>query len=453
MSEPNKTILIIDDDDFIRKILSNVLEKAGYNVVEAPDGETGLKYVEVKDLDLVITDYKMPGISGLEVLGECVRKYPGLPVVMLTAFGDVSLTIKAIQAGAYDFIEKPIKNRELLEIVQNGMQASLQSKTLKKVISPEARKAIEDNLLAGKTPAMREIFKNVGRISLTRINMLITGEPGTGKEQVARLIHYSGITREQPFIVVNCQAADEEMIENDLYGYSRSSITESNREKKGKLEQAGEGTLYLDEFQELTPKMQSSLLRVIQNQEFEKTGEPEPIPLKCRIIAATRKEIEKIVNEGKFSKELYFRLKIFSIHLPPLRERIEDIPELVHSLVQKLNRRLNRRVMKIEDGVHDVLKNHQWPGNIRELENTLVQALILTRGDVLEKKDIVRQLEGKTFSGKNKARLVPLSVIEKEHIQRVLDAVKWNKMEASTILEITRPTLNSKIEKYGLIKL
>jgi two-component system, NtrC family, response regulator AtoC len=450
MNEQNKTILIIDDDDFIRKILSNVLEKAGYQVIEASDGETGLKYVEVKNPDLVITDYKMPGISGLDVLNDLVRNRPGLPVVMLTAFGDVSLTIKAIQAGAYDFIEKPIKNRELLEVIQNGIQASIQSKSLKKVISPEARKAIEDSLLAGKTPAMREIFKNIGRISLTRINVLITGEQGTGKEQVARLIHYSGVTREHPFLVVNCHGAGEEALAKELFGFIDSGKSGNEKPKIGKLELAGEGTLFLDEFQELPPSVQGTLYRVIQNQEFEKPGEPIPIPLKCRIIAATKTNINQLVDEGHFSKDLYFRLKVFSIHLPPLRERLDDIPELVQTLVERLNRRINRRVYKIEDGVHDVLKTHKWPGNIRELENILMQAMIRSKGDVLEKYNI--QLFPDTSAPIDRdARLVPMWEIEKEHIKHVLDAVKWSKLEASKTLEITRPTLNAKIEKYGLI--
>lgn len=451
MNDQTKTILLIDDDDFIRKVLASVLEKAGYTVIDARDGENGLRLVDVKQPDVVITDYRMPGISGLEVLTELVRKQPGLPVVMLTAFGDVSLTIKAIQAGAYDFIEKPIKNRELLEVIHNAMQASIQSKSLKKIIAPEARRAIEDSLLAGKTPAMREIFKNIGRISHTKINVMITGEPGAGKEQVARLIHYSGLTREQPFIVVNCHATNDEILTRELFGYINTTNPERNHEKIGKFEQVGEGTIYLDEFQGLSPQMQSNLLRIIQNQEFEKPGEGLPVTLKCRIIAATRQNIDKLVEEEKFLRELFYRLKIFAIQIPPLRERIEDIPELVETLTERLNRRLNRRVLKIEEGVNELLKSYDWPGNIRELENVLTQALILTQGDVLEKKNIRLYQDEDGDQPRSNARLVPISIVEKEHIKHILDAVGWNKMEASGILEITRPTLNAKIDKYGLV--
>ncbi|NCC73380.1 MAG: sigma-54-dependent Fis family transcriptional regulator [Sphingobacteriia bacterium] len=445
-----KTILIIDDDDFIRKMLASVIQKAGFDVIEAPDGETGLKYVELKNPDLVVTDFKMPGISGLDVLTELVRSHPELPVIMLTAYGDVSLTIKAIQSGAYDYIEKPIKNRELIEAIHNGIQASIQSKSLTRIISPEARKAIEDSLLAGKTPAMREIFKNIGRISLTSVNVVITGEAGTGKEQIGRLIHFSGITREQPFIALNCHASNEDLLQQELFGFSNINNNVSGKDRLGKIELAGDGTLYLDEFQELSPTIQSELLRTIQNGEYYKPGDPQPVKLKCRIIAATRKNIEELVNEGKFLSDLYLRLRIFTIQIPPLRERIDDIPELVQNLLTKLNRKLNRKVVKVEDGVNDILKKHSWPGNIRELENVLMQAVILSQGDVLEKKNIILNLVSPPSLIDNTTRLVPLSEIEKEHIKRVLDALKWNKMEASSVLEITRPTLNAKIEKYGL---
>ena len=447
-----KRILVIDDDDFIRSLLVTVLTKAGYKVIDAIDGETGLKLVEINLPDLVITDYKMPGISGMDVVTEIVRLHPGIPVIMLTAYGDVSLTIKAIQAGAYDFIEKPIKNWELIEAIQNGIQASIQSKSLTSVISPESRKAIEENLLAGKTPSMREIFKNIGRISLNRVNVVISGEPGTGKEQVARLIHFSGYNRNHPFVEFNCNSDDEQMLERELFGYAKGALTGISGEKKGKLELAGEGTLFFDEITELPLNLQNKILRLLQTGKYEKPGKTEPIDVEARIIAATSKDIEALVFEGKFLNDLFYRLNMFSLHLPPLRDRREDISELVNSMLHKLNRKLNKRVVKIEDGVAEMLKKYDWPGNIRELENTLTQALILSHGDVLEKKHILYAPTDFLVSTEKKIRLVPLSEIESEHIKTVLDAVNWNKMEASSILQITRPTLNAKIEKYGLLQ-
>ncbi len=442
-------ILVIDDDDFIRGVLKSVLKKAGYVVIDAPDGETGLKYVNKYDPDLVLTDYKMPGISGLDVVQEIVRTYPGLPVIMLTAYGDVTLTIKAIQAGAYDFIEKPVKNHELLEAIQNGVKASAQSKSLKQVIAPEARKEIEENMPAGKTPAMREIFKNIGRISLNNVNVVITGESGTGKEQVARLIHYSGINREHPFMVAYCSSADEQKLEQELFGFSSM---DQHTSRKGKLEQAGEGTVFIDEFPDLPLRIQNRLFRAFQNGEFERPGNQTPVQLKARFIVATNKNIDLLVAENKFSKDLYYRFKMFSIHLPPVRERKDDLPELVQSLLIKLNRKFNKHVVKVEDGLIDLLKTYNWPGNIRELENTIIQAMILTHGDVLEKKNIPAFDLTTNQPGISKpVQLVPIADVEKVHIKKVLDALNWNKMEASNTLQITRPTLNKKIEKYSLI--
>ncbi|MCB9014303.1 MAG: sigma-54-dependent Fis family transcriptional regulator [Lentimicrobiaceae bacterium] len=442
-------ILAIDDDSIIRTLLTNILTKAGYEVVTASDGETGLELASTTSPDLVVTDFQMPGISGLDVVTELQRTQPGLPVILLTAHGDVALTIKSIQLGAYDFIEKPIQMQELLDVIRNGLEVSKQSRSLTETISPEARKAIEDNLLVGKTPVMREIFKNIGRISLNKVNVLITGETGTGKELIARLIHYSGVTREHPLVVVNCSTLSERLLEHELFGYTSTAFPGNTTEKKGKFEQAGEGTLFLDEISELSDDIQTKLLRVLQELEFEKPGSDDTIPLKARIIAATNKDLESLVKSGKFREELYYRLKVFTIALPPLRQRKDDIAELVRHLVQKLNRKLNKRVLKIGDGVIDLLKTHEWPGNVRELENTLMQALIMTRSDVLEKEHIVLMHPAEDSTAE-KFELKSIADIEKVHIKKVLDKVKWNKQEASRILEITRPTLNAKIEKYGL---
>ena len=360
-------VLAIDDDSIIRTLMSNSLSKAGYEVITAVDGESGLQKVIQEKPDLVVTDFQMPGMSGLDVITEIQRIQPRIPVILLTAHGDVALTIKSIQVGAYDFIEKPLQMQELLEVIRNGLEISYQSQTLTETISPEIRKAIEDNLLVGKTPVMREIFKNVGRVSLNRVNVLITGETGTGKELIARLIHFSGITRDHPLVVVNCSALHEEILENELFGYNMGAFPAAISDKKGKFEQAGEGTIFLDDISELSDTMQTRLLRVIQELEFEKPGGDAPIPLKARIIAATNKDLEAMVKNGKFREELYYRLKVFTIAMPPLKNRKDDIEELVKHLMQKLNRKLNKKDLKIGDGVLDLLHSHDWPGNVREL--------------------------------------------------------------------------------------
>ncbi len=441
-------ILVIDDDSIIRTLLSNSLGKAGYEVLTAADGESGLEIINKDKPDLVVTDYQMPGMSGIDLITEVLKKQPGLPVILLTAHGDVALTIRSIQVGAYDFIEKPIQMQELLEAIRNGLEASYQSQNLTESITPGMRKAIEDNLLVGKTPAMREIFKNVGRVSMNKVNILITGETGTGKELIARLIHFSGITREHPLVVVNCSALHEDILENELFGYTEGALPNTTTAKTGKFELAGEGTIFLDDISDLNEAMQTRLLRVIQELEFEKPGEPAPVPLKARIIAATNKDLEALVKSGKFREELYYRLKVFTIALPPLRNRKDDIEALVGHLMQKLNRKLNKRIVKIGNGVIELLNSHDWPGNVRELENTLMQAMIMTRGDVLEKEHII--LLSKHEGSGEEYELKSIADVEKVHIKKILDRLKWNKVEASRVLEITRPTLNAKIAKYGL---
>jgi DNA-binding NtrC family response regulator len=445
-----KKILIIDDDEIILIMLSSLLRKSGYEPMTASDGESGLVMAKNRKPDLVITDYSMPGISGLDVVQDLSRSNPGLPVIMLTAHGDVSLTIKSIQAGVYDFIEKPINPKELIETIKNGIQVSNQSKSLSEAISFTARKVIEDNLLAGKTPVMREIFKNIGRISLNKMNVLITGETGTGKEQVARLIHYSGVTRDHPLVVVNCNAATEEQLSHELFGFGDQD--NSRKSKKGKLEQAGEGSIYIDELSNLSFNLQSRLLRVLQEMTLIKPGNEAPVPINARIIASSSKNLEEMAESGEILKELYYQLKVFNIVLPPIRDRLDDIPELTTHILNKLNRKLNKNIVKLEDGLMDLLKSYDWPGNVRELENVLTQAVILSRSDVLEKSHIHLNIKEKTSDQKKKKYLVSMMEVEKEHILQVLNILDWNKQEAAKILDITRPTLNTKIEKYRLQK-
>lgn len=447
-----KKILVIDDDEIILLLLTNLLKKSGYDVFTATDGDSGLIIARNRHPDLVITDYKMPGLSGLDVVKELAKSNPGVPVIVLTAHGDVSVTIKSIQAGAYDYIEKPIQPKELLEVIKNGIQASVQSRSLTETISFPARKAIEENLLVGKNSTMREIFKNIGRISMNKMSVLITGETGTGKEQVARLIHYSGVTRDFPMVVVNCNALNEEELDMELFGYGKRTSDVSKKDRLGKLEQAGEGTVLIDEFTELPHHLQLKLLRVIQEMEILKHGSDYPVKFQARIIVTSTRNLEQLVSSGALLKELYYSLKVFNIALPPLRQRLDDIPELLNFMIQKLNRRLNKNIVKIGDGVVEILKQYNWPGNIRELENVLTQAVLLSRGDVLEKEHIHVDLREKVLATTYTKQLSTLADVEKEHIEYVLNAVNWSKLEASRILEITRPTLNAKIEKYKLTK-
>lgn len=450
-------ILIIDDDRLSLKVIKEILSKLGYKTLEADNGEAGLALVRSEHPDLVITDFQMPGIDGLEVLYEIRKLNIGLPVILLTGYGDVVLTIKSIQLGAFDYLEKPIDPAQLKSVVQLALNSVKVSSGLNQVKFEDAssESMLENNILVGKTPQMKEIFKNIGRISLNKVNVLIQGETGTGKELIARLVHYSGITSNQPLVIVNCSALTETLLESELFGHVKGSFTGSIRDKKGKFELAGEGSIFLDEISEISLNTQVKLLRVIQELEFERVGGEEVIPMKARIIAASNKNLEALIKEGKFREDLYYRLKVFTIDLPPLRDRKDDIRDLVIHFLHKLNKRFNRNVVKIGDGVIDVLKAHSWHGNVRELENTILQAIVMSKNDVLEVENI-------TLNTRHSNQVAPaklevpqyrtIAELEKYHIKRILDEVNWNKLEASHILDITRPTLNAKIEKYSLVR-
>lgn len=445
-------ILAIDDDSIIRALLTNMLQKEGYEVITASDGTTGLTLALNEDPDVVITDYQMPGMDGMQVLENIKKGNASIPVIMLTAHGDIALTIKSMQAGAYDYLEKPIRMEEMLKVVRNATELAKQSRSIREIIPSTSLKAIEENTFVGKSPVMRNIFKNIGRISIIKVNVLITGETGTGKELIARLIHHSGVTRDNPMVVVNCASLPDNLLDGELFGYCKGAFRGATFDKKGKFELAGEGSIFLDDISELSDANQARILRVIQEQEFEKPGCQSPVPMKARIIASTNKDLETLVKEGKFREELYYRLKVFTISIPPLRVRKEDIRDLVNHFISKHNRKLNKKISKITDGVITLLQAYDWPGNVRELENTLLQAMVMTYGDVLEKDNIVLTNVIEPWLQSQQKNLVSLEEMEKIHILRVLEAVNWHKQDAIEILNLTRPTLNAKIEKYGICK-
>ena len=310
----------------------------------------------------------------------------------------------------------------------------------------------EENILVGNTPPMKEVFKKIGCISLNKVNVLILGDTGTGKELIAKLIHSTGITKDQPLVTVNCSALAESLLESELFGHVKGSFTGAIRDKKGKFELAGEGSILLDEISEISLNTQVKLLRVIQELEFEKVGGEATIPMKARIIAASNRNLEDLIKEGKFREDLYYRLKVFTIQIPPLRDRKDDIDGLVIHFLRKLNKKFNRNVVKIGEGVIDMLKEHDWYGNVRELENTLLQAIVASKSDVLQKENIMLNFRNPSEheQGEKMPDLKSLSDVEAYHIKRILDQTKWNRVESSRILDISRPTLNAKIEKYHL---
>ncbi len=442
-------ILLIDDETSILESLKIFLSTMNYEVVTASNGVEGIQYVNNKRPDLVITDLKMPELDGLEVLEEIKKIDNNIPCIIMTAYEDVDSTIKAMQLGAYDYIEKPIDTPRFKALIKRSLESRSLSERLAVAIEEDFEKYDIKNKSIGKSRLMKDVFKLVGQMSMNRVTVLVQGESGTGKELISRVIHYSGITKDQPFIPVNCTALSETLLESELFGHVRGSFTGAVKDKKGKFELAGEGTIFLDEISEISADLQVKLLRVIQEREFEKVGGESTLPMRARVITATNRNLEELVSQGKFREDLYYRLKVLSIYIPPLRERKEDIPELVVHFLKKINNELHKKVRKIPFEVMEMLQNNPWIGNVRELENILLQAVVLSKADVLEKENILLQ-ENHGRDVISERRNLSLAEVEKEHIVEVLNSVNWNKKKAYTILGISKPTLNNKIREYNI---
>ena len=441
-------ILVIDDDKVIREIVSAFLSDLSHKVYIAADGCTAEEIIKKEQPDLIISDVRMPDKDGLEILNFAKSVNSSIPVILITAYDDVELTIKAMQLGAYDYIEKPLDKHKFLLVVERALETKRLSERLEAVSSETPEQDNQGQQLIGKSEAIRNIIKNVGRVSSNRVTILIEGESGTGKEVIAKFVHYCGVTKDDPFIAVNCTALTSTLLESELFGHEKGAFTGADREKKGKFELAGKGTIFLDEIADISLNLQAKLLRVIQEREFERVGGEKTIKMEARVIAATNRKLVKLVEEGKFREDLYYRLSVFSINVPPLRERKEDIPELAVHFLNKINRQLHKNVRKIPYDVVELLQNHKWVGNVRELENAIIQGVILSKGEVMEKEHIF--LNGEEKNHDYSPQDLTLAAMEKVHIKFVLDQVNWDKKKAAKILGISRQTLYSKIEHYSI---
>jgi DNA-binding NtrC family response regulator len=440
-----KKILIIDDDELMRETLISYLANEHYSVITAVNGSQGIELIKKEKPDVVFSDIRMPNLSGLELLRTIKGSDARIPFLLMTAYDDMESTIRAMQLGAYDYLEKPIEKEKFIFLIKRALETKELSDRLEIMDQDRSSKPDDFTILIGKSPAIKDIVKKIGRISSSRMTILVQGESGVGKEVVSRIIHNSGITKDEPFIPVNCTALADTLLESELFGHVKGSFTGAIRDKKGKFELSGNGTIFLDEISEISPDIQVKLLRVIENKLFERVGDEISIPIKSRIIVATNKDLYQLVTEGKFREDLYYRLNVFNINVPPLRERKEDIPDLVVNFLKKINQELHKNVHKIPFDVMEILKNHDWAGNVRELGNILQEAVALAKADVLEKEYLfLRNTANINLQvGREKMSLVD---IEKEHIQLVLNNVNWDKKEACKILKISRPTLDKKIK-------
>lgn len=441
-----RSILVIDDDPLIRKTLSSHLTKEGYEVLQAENGEEGFQKYKESFPDLVILDIRLPDMDGLEVLSKIKDKNRDAFIIIMTAYDDMKTTVEAIKLGAFEYLVKPLDYGELDLTIDKAFQIRSLENKISYLVEEKQKEYTIDNII-GHSPQMREVFKLIGSVANSRANVLIHGESGTGKELVAKALHYNSPFKDEPFIVINCSAISDTLLESELFGHVKGAFTDAVYETRGKFEIAGKGTLFLDEIGDVSPNLQSKLLRVIETRDFMKVGGEKVLKTEARITAATNQNLKSLIEKGIFREDLYYRLKVVEIILPSLNEKKEDIPDLVAYLLEKINRELRKNVKKVPPSVMKLLMNLHWRGNVRELENALTRAVILAKGDVILEENLPLEANEKKLFLKE---LVPLREIEKNYIQHVLKETKGNKTRASQMLQISRPTLDKKIKEYQL---
>ena len=441
-------ILVVDDEEIVRSSLVDWLREDGYHAEAAENGFEALEKLREKPWDIALVDLKMPKMDGLELMERMKELKPDIQVIIITAYATVHTAVQAMKMGAYDYLVKPF-NPEEISLLINRL---IESKELVKEISylrKELAKQYQFHDLISKSPKMQKIFEFARTVAKSNSNILILGESGTGKELLARAIHNESLRAAGPFVAVSCVALPETLLESELFGHEKGAFTDAVTQKKGKFELAHGGTLFLDEIGDISPKLQLNLLRVLQEKEFTRVGGTKPIRVDVRIIAATNRDLKKAVEEGKFRDDLYYRLNVISIQIPPLRERKEDIPLLVHRFIEKCNIELGKRVEKISEEALKTLMKYDWPGNVRELENVIERAMVITKGTLIKPEDIQISAEpSKEIRVEGEDR--SLRAVERAHIQRVLEENDWNIQRSAQILGIDRVTLYKKIKKYGL---
>jgi DNA-binding NtrC family response regulator len=438
-------ILIVDDDRSIRRTLEKFLIGEGYEVTTAQDSPGA---IAAADTDLMLLDLGLPGGSGFDVLSALADRPRKPTVVVVTARDDMQSTVKAIQLGAYEYLVKPIDIDRLRAVVKDAL-ASRESRA--ELVELAARHASAGDIL-GRSPAIRDIWKQIGAVSTTRAPVLISGESGTGKELVARAIH-NAADAERPFVAVSCTALAPGVLESELFGHVKGAFTGAIGDRPGRFELSGKGTLFLDEIAEIPLELQAKLLRVLQERTFERVGDSRSLLLEARIIAASHRDLAQMVAKGTFREDLYYRLRVVEIHLPPLRERAGDIGVLVEGLLAKIAADLAKPIRYVTPAALAKLTSYGWPGNVRELENTLTRAVVLAKTDVLDETLLpLGQAPAPAAAdpGSDSDELVTLRDLERRHIVKVLASTEWNKRRACAILDISRPTLDRKIEEYGL---
>jgi len=448
-------LLIVDDDQDDRSQISRWLLEENYQSDEAENGERALRKIKHQTYSVVLLDLKMPGMDGFEVLSQIRRDYPDTCVIVITAFGDAEKVKRALKIGAFDFFDKPIKYNFLLPRIESAIKNFNLANERQYQIDEEFQKYRFENII-GKSKNMQEIFEQVRNVAAEDTTVLITGESGTGKELIASALHHNSQRANKPLIVADCGAMAEGIIESELFGHEEGAFTGAVKRKKGKIERAHGGSLFIDEVGEMSPKLQVKLLRFLQNRTFERLGGEEELQADVRIIAATNKNLEQAKEEGQFREDLFFRLNVFPIHLPPLRDRREDIPLLTEYIISKVNKKLNKRIKNISAPALEILTEYDFPGNIRELENIIERAIILEKGDSLTVGSLPANLgQTKNHPGGNLSEFAfkdAKDKFEEQYIREVLKKAKGNISQAAKLSGMDRTNFKQKMVKYGIRK-
>ncbi len=447
-------VLVVDDEAAQRKLVGGFLKKQGYSVTTAASAEEAESAAEGKFFEIAVLDMKMPGKTGLELLTELKKNNPDIQAVFVTAFGTLKTAVEAMKAGAFDFLTKPVDLSHLLAILNKAGEKHLlldENKYLREKLEESYR----DSEIIAESPLMKEVFSTVARVAQSDSTVLIHGESGTGKELIARALHRAGPRRENNFIAINCAAVPETLLEAELFGAERGAYTGAVTRRIGRFELADRGTLFLDEVGDMPASIQAKLLRVLELKSFERLGGNETVETDVRVLAATHQDLQQKINDGTFRSDLYYRLNVIQITLPPLRKRPEDILPLVEKTIKRQNGKLNKNISGITAPTKDILLGYAWPGNVRELLNLVERACVLSRRDVLDVEDFPIPA-GQETSSTGTVRFAdtntPLKTVERNHILRVLETHDWQLQQSADILGLHRNTLRQKMKDYELAR-
>lgn len=446
-------ILIADDDQSIQFFLAELLKKDGFQFDIAGNGSEALDLIKQHDYSLVLLDERMPGMSGIEVL-EKIRETHSMPVIMITAFASKELAVRALQHGAYDFFTKPIDIEIVRIIIKRAIEKYILQKELDVLKTESLEKTLSDNIIA-ESDEMKQALELSKKVAATDVTVLITGESGSGKEIIAKIIHGLSARKDKPFVGVNCAAIPETLLESELFGYEKGSFTGAAKQHIGKFERASSGTIFLDEIGDLSPGLQAKLLRALQDNEIERLGGTRTIKVDLRLISATNKNLSSAVEEGKFRDDLFYRIKVFEIHVPPLRERKKDIPLLADHFLKKYNKNIGKDIKGISSSAIKFFLGYEWPGNVREMQNLMQRAIILEESTMIAGDTISALIDTNNFKkpyGGKKAKERVETVKSDEEKKLIIEALtekKWNRTETAELLGISRKSLFNKMKKYG----